>query len=68
MKLGLVMLAAGALAIKTEVSDDCLSEWEWEECSQLYYQWDWCLWESGELGWWYSPELDDDWSDDWWVS
>ena len=67
MKLGLSLLAIGATATHISAGDDCLSDWIWEDCSQLYYQWDWCKWSEGEYGWWYSPELDDDWGDDWWV-
>ena len=45
--------------------DDCYGDWIWEDCSQLYYQSDYC---TDDCGWWYSPGLDDDWSDDWWVT
>ena len=46
--------------------DECYGEWTWEECSQLYYQEDFC---KEELGWWYSHEdTVGDWDDDWWVT
>ena len=66
MKLSLAILAVGAAATQTRSSDwDCYGEWYWEDCSGLYWQSDYC---TDDCGWWYSPGLDDDWSDDWWVS
>ena len=65
MKFGFAMLAAGAAALKIRQDEDCYGEWIWEECSWSYYQSDYC---SDDCGWWYSPEADDDWSDDYWVS
>ena len=53
MKLGLSLLAIGATATHISAGDDCLSDWMWEDCSQLWFQWDWCAWEDGYLGWWY---------------
>ena len=66
MKLSLAILAVGAAATQTRSSDwDCYGEWYWEDCSGLYWQSDYC---TDDCGWWYSPGLDDDWSDDWWVT
>ena len=69
MKLGLALLAVGAAATRTQSADqfgnDCWGDYIWEECSWSYYQVDYC---TDDCGWWYSPELDDDWSDDYWVT
>ena len=69
MKFALAILASTVYAVKTRQDDDtdwgCYGEWEWEDCSGLWWQSDWC---TNDCGWWYSPDLDDDWSDDWWVS
>merc|ERR1719486_1380154 len=43
----------------------CYGPWIWEDCSGYYWQSDYC---TDVCGWWYSPDEDDDWSDDWWVS
>merc|ERR1711934_116910 len=43
----------------------CYGPWIWEDCSGYYWQSDYC---TDACGWWYSPDEDDDWSDDWWVS
>ena len=69
MKLGLSLLAVGAAATRTQSADqfgnDCWGDYIWEECSWSYYQVDYC---TDDCGWWYSPYLDDDWSDDYWVT
>ena len=64
MKLTLSLLAVGATATRTTQDDSCYGEWIWEECSWSFYQEDHC---TDECGWWYSPEADDDWADDYWV-
>ena len=63
MKLTLSLLAAGATAYQMRA--DCYGMWVWEQCSQSYYQNDFC---NDDCGWWYSPEADDDWSDDYFVT
>ena len=65
-KLTLALLSVGAIATRTSVhDDDCYGPWNWEECSLSYKQEDFCR---DECGWWYSPENDDDWDDDYWVT
>ena len=74
MKLGLALLAIGATA--TQISADidngneCLSAWAWDECTDWFYQHDYCKeFEDGEekCGWWFSPSYDDVRYDDVWI-
>ena len=70
MKFALAaLIASSAVAINPNPDDDyfnfCAGDWIWEDCSQLYYQSDYC---TTDCGWWYSPGLDYDYSDDWWVT
>lgn len=67
MKFALAILATTAFAVRTQAQDDCVSEWEWDDCYQAWWQADWCA-GATDCGWWYSAGLDDDWSDDWWVT
>ena len=33
---------------------DCFSEWIWEDCTNSYFKWDYCLdVNTEEQGWWY---------------
>ena len=63
MKLGFALLAAGAAALN--VMDDNLGAWEYDDCLDGWMQEDW---DSDECGWWLSPDEDDDWADDEWVT
>ena len=68
MKFALAaLLAATTIATRTadQFGNDCWGDWIWEDCSGMYYQSDYC---SDDCGWWYAPEMDDDWSDDFWVT
>ena len=67
----LATLATLSAAIK--VKDDywdCYGEWIWEDCSDSYWQENLCEAKEGEdrPGWWYSPEADQDGSDDEWIT
>ena len=66
-KLTLAFLSVGAIATRTSVAvnEECYGPWNWEECSGMYWQSDYC---EDDCGWWYSPEEDDNWDDDYWVS
>ena len=69
MKFALAILASSAASIAVEsnaqIGIDCSGEWMYEACSDMYYQVDYCTY---ECGWWYAPEMDDDYSDDFWVT
>ena len=69
MKFALAILASSAAAVAVESNDqfgfECYGDWIYEECSDLYYQSDYC---SDDCGWWYSSGFDADWSDDYWVT
>ena len=63
---------SAALKIKDAEADywACYGEWIWEECSGQYWQENLCEAKEGEdkPGWWYSPEADQDGSDDTWIT
>ena len=49
-----------------DIDEDCLGEWEWEECSQLWWRANEC---TDDWGYWYTPDDTIDCEcDDWWVS
>ena len=64
MKLGFALLAAGAVALNV-MEDAEYGEWGWDDCLEGWMQVDWT---TDDCGWWWSPELDDDWEDDEWVT
>jgi hypothetical protein len=62
----LATLATTAFALKAKQDyENCLSEWQWDFCLGMWWQNDDC---EDDCGWWVSPDLDDDWNDDWWMS
>ena len=65
----LASLAALSQALKIrEDYWDCYGEWIWEECSGFYYQDTLCDVEDENDGWWYSPDADEDGTDDFFVT
>ena len=64
----LATLATTAFALKARQDyDNCLTEWEWDDCIGGWWQYDDCNGLS-DCGWWVSPEIDDEWGDDWWMT
>ena len=62
----LATLATTAFALKAKQDyENCLHEWQWDFCLGMWWQSDDC---EDDCGWWVSPDLDDDWADDWWMS